>query len=181
MVAESAMRQSMVSSMSMMSEKVFSDLDTYNGPNDILNVPKFIRSRSNKKTSLGNLEISLDYDASPKQEEPIQMDKRTEEIFEKIDPDNIALYLSLFDNWYQKHGRLPRKVVELEEMGLPEEIVSLFSALHLRKQVKILVLELYSHCDHFGLSDEFVDYLEGMRHKKEGIIKRAMGIARQLF
>ena len=97
--------------------------------------------------------------------EPVQIDEKRKTIFDRIDPGLYEVYLLLFDTWCGQYGRLPRKEEELRVMGLPEEIISLFTAVRLRRELRELVLELYSCCDHSTLSDAFIACLDKLRDK----------------
>ena len=123
----------------------------------------------------------LSYNSTPEVSAPLEIDDRTQEIFEMINEENYETYLELFESWYLKYHRLPRKKGELIKMGLPEELVGRFVSLGIRKQVKMLVIELYHNCDTKKFSAEFLKYVAKITYRGSGLLGRGIEYVKDLF
>ncbi len=112
----------------------------------------------------------------------LKIDFDTDIIFNIINTDDYALYLRLFNEWYQKYHRLPRKKKELLQMGMDSDIVAMFNEKNFRKQIKMLVAELYRKVsEDVDLSSEFEEYMFKIQYSSAGVVQRVKEYVGQLF
>ncbi len=108
-----------------------------------------------------SLNISFE-DIAPDPSKMIYGEELIGDMWDHIPSLEHERYLMLFNDWFEKYHRLPRKRKELDQMGLPNDITSLFGTINFRRQIKAFVIRLYFNADNDMLADDFVEYIQKM-------------------